>query len=91
MKTTLEKATLRNYLSWAHGNAIDITYFTGPYIYIYIYIYRYFQQQKLSVNESTSGCTFNFVSGRFEEKSPAQRKCRRVNERESDEECHCLD
>ena len=58
---------------------------------IYIYIYRYFQQQKLSVIESTSGCTFNFVSGRFEEKSPAQRKCRWVNDSESDEECHCLD
>ena len=34
---------------------------------------------------------FNFVSGRFEEKSPAQRKCRRVNESESDEECYCLE
>ena len=52
---------------------------------------RSFQQQALSGIESISGCTFNSVSGRFEEKSPVQRKCRRVKESESDEECHCLD
>ena len=31
---------------------------------------RYFQQQALSGIESISGCTFNFVSGLFEGKSP---------------------
>ena len=34
---------------------------------------------------------FYVLSGRFEEKSPAQRKCRQVNENEYDEECHYLD
>ena len=46
----------------------------------------YFQQQALSVIESISSCTFNLICN-----WPARRKCRRVNESESDEECHCLD
>ena len=44
---------------------------------------RYFQQQSL---ESISGCTFSFASG-----LSSSKKSRRVNESESDEECHCLD
>ena len=50
----------------------------------------YFQQEALSGIESISGWTFNFVSG-FKGKSPVRRKSRRVNENESDEECHYLD
>ena len=48
---------------------------------------RYFQQQALRVGLRP----FLVALSILRVASPAQRKCRQVNESESNEECHCLD